>query len=338
MSRYLRRAKVQQRNVARMQTYLKTRPVGAQFFIFLFLVLSGLFVFVMMIGTALALKLAGLSLFEISDLKNWDSADGRYMVFLRTMLAVQFLGLFLIPALVFAYLSDPKPLHYLGLRKAPVFFFVAGVALLVAALPLVEYLGLLNRKINFPDSIEGWMKATEKDAQQQIGLLLKGSSPADLILNIIMVAGFAGVGEELFFRGVLQRLAIWGFKNVWVGIVVTAVLFSAVHFQFYGFFPRLLLGIFLGAIYWYGGSLWPAIAAHFFYDALLITLAYFNPEMISDDQANIIPASSIAIMAAASAIVSGALLWYMRQKSTADKKRFDAERWPNEPQTFTFDQ
>ncbi|HUQ97548.1 MAG TPA: CPBP family intramembrane glutamic endopeptidase [Chitinophagaceae bacterium] len=320
-----------------MQSYLKTRSVGSQFFIFLSLVASGLLIFVAMIGTFAAMKATGLSLFELSDVKNWSATDTRYLLFLRIMLAVQFVGLFVVPVLVFAYLSDPAPLRYLGLRKTTPFYLIAAVLLLVAALPLVEYLGALNQKIHFPSGIEGWMKSTEQEAQQQIGMLLKGRSLANLLLNIVMVAGFAGIGEELFFRGVLQRLAIWGFKNVWVGILVAAFLFSALHLQFYGFFPRFLLGILLGVIYWYSGSLWPSILAHFFYDALLITIAYYNPAMISDEQTSLIPSSAMLVSALASAVAVGALLYFMRKKSTASEGAFHQERSLNTPQSFTFE-
>lgn len=320
-----------------MQSYLKTRSVRSQAFIFLSLVFAGLLIFVVMLGTWIATKTTGLSLFEISDAGKWTGTDPRYAGFLRVMLAVQFVGLFVVPVLVFAYLSDPAPARYLGLRPASLSFFIAGILLLVAAIPLVEYLGFLNQKVAFPRSVEGWMKSTEREAQQQIGMLLRGKSLSNLVLNIIMIAGFAGIGEELFFRGVVQRLAIWGFKNVWVGIVVTAFLFSALHLQFYGFFPRLLLGIFLGAIYWYSGSLWPAILAHFFYDALLITLAYFNPSMISEKQTSIIPSSSMIVMALLSVALSAGLLFYMRKKSTASLERFQQERDLDEPQSFTFE-
>src|SRR4051812_9523812 len=124
-----------------MQSYLKTRSVRAQFFIFLSLVFSALLIFVVMIGTCLATKATGLSLFEISDVASWKGSDPRYVVFLRVMLVVQFVGLFVVPVLVFAYLSDPQPLRYLGLRRTPLLFFVAGILVMVAAIPLVEYLG-----------------------------------------------------------------------------------------------------------------------------------------------------------------------------------------------------
>lgn len=320
-----------------MQTYLKTRPVRSQAFIFLSLVTSGLLIFVMMLGMWVATKTTGLSLFELSDTSKWNTADGRYVLFLRLMLAMQFVGVFLVPVLLFAYFSDPAPVRYLGLRKTAPLFFVLGTLAMVTALPLVEYLGFLNQKIDFPNGIESWMKSTEREAQQQISMLLQQRTVSNLITNIVMVAGFAAVGEELFFRSVLQRLFIWGAKNVWVGIIVAAFLFSALHLQFYGFFPRFLLGILLGAIYWYSGSIWPAIVAHFFYDALLITLAYFNPSLIAEEHSSLIPSSAMVVAGLLSAAVTVGLVWYMRKKSTADLAQFQQERLLDGTSTFTFE-
>jgi uncharacterized protein len=137
---------------------------------------------------------------------------------------------------------------------------------------------------------------------------------------------------------VLQRLFIWGFKNVWVGIILAAFLFSALHLQFYGFFPRFVLGLLLGAIYWYSGSLWPAIAAHFIYDATLIVMAYFDPSMISEEQTSIIPSSAMMVSGVLSAVVTAGLLWYMRRKSTANAVAFQRERKLDDAPPLTFEQ
>jgi len=130
----------------------------------------------------------------------------------------------------------------------------------------------MNRNIPLPENIEQWITKSEADAQRTINLLVSRHTIKDLILNIICIAGLAAVGEELLFRGMAQRLLTKMFKNHWAGIIVTAILFSAIHMQFYGFFPRFALGVLLGIIYWYSGSLWAAMVAHFAYDALLITL------------------------------------------------------------------
>src|SRR4051812_18773258 len=105
-----------------------------------------------------------------------------------------------------------------------------------------------------------------------IQFMLKERTPAELAKNLLFILLFAGGGEELVFRGILQRMVIQKTQNQWMGFVLPAAFFSGIHFHFYGFFPRLFLGILLGAIYWYSGSLWVAILAHFLYDAAIIVV------------------------------------------------------------------
>jgi membrane protease YdiL (CAAX protease family) len=98
----------------------------------------------------------------------------------------------------------------------------------------------------------------------------------DLLVSIVLVGLLAAIGEELFFRGILQRIMIQIFRSPWLGIFVTAAIFSAIHGQFLGFIPRMILGIILGLLYWYSGSLLPAIAGHFVFNSLQILLVYYK--------------------------------------------------------------
>jgi hypothetical protein len=83
------------------------------------------------------------------------------------------------------------------------------------------------------------MKTSEESAAKQIGFMLKRNTVQDLFLNLVLVAVFAGVGEELLFRGVLQRLFIKLFKNPWAGILVTAFIFSRFICSFMDLFQGL---------------------------------------------------------------------------------------------------
>ena len=175
-------------------------------------------------------------------------------------------------------------MQYLGLRSAKPIYFILAITILLVALPFVDWTGTINHAL-IPETtaIGKWMKASEEAAAKQIGFMLKRNTVQDLLVNLVLVAVFAGVGEELLFRGVLQRLFIKFFKNPWAGILITAFIFSAIHLQFYGFIPRFILGILLGLLYWYSGSLWPAIIAHFVYDAFAVVMIWFNPAMADED-------------------------------------------------------
>lgn len=320
-----------------MQTYLKTKPVWIQLLLFLGMAM-GIFVATTLIGSSIVGAVSGLNPMEMGPIARWDKSDPRALAALRGMLLLQFLGLFSIPSLLFSYFSDPRPLHYLGLRQpSKAGYWIVGIALLFIAIPLVEATGVLNKKINFGTDLQTWAENMEAEATQTIQFMLAPNSWSGLVLNLIFIAGFAAVGEELFFRGVLQRLFIRGAKSPWVGITIAAFFFSFFHFQFFGFIPRFFLGMVLGAIYWYSGSLWTAIAAHFAYDALIIVLYHFNPQMVQNPDAPILPPVYMGTAALISAAGVGLLMWWMKRHSRtsyAEEYREDEEE-PSQ-KDFTF--
>ena len=297
-----------------MQSYLKTRPAGIQLLLFIGMAV-GIFTIFSGIGMSILSSMTGISMFEVSDISKWK-ANPKMLTYVRGMLLVQFLGLFLIPSLLFAYFSDPRPLPYIGIKKPikPI-YWILGIASLLLAIPLVEYTGLINREVDF-GSAQSWMQRMEQEAMEQIKFMLGKQTIGELITNLVFISVFAGVGEELFFRGVLQRLFIKAFKNPWAGILVTAFLFSALHVQFFGFIPRFLLGILLGAVYWYSGSLLTAIVAHFIYDAFFITVAYFQPAIIDDTNAVMFNGSAQIVLAIVSAALVVLIVWLMKKNST----------------------
>lgn len=297
-----------------MQTYLKTKPLWIQLFLFVAMAF-GIFVVFTLIGTIILSSATGIKLLEIQNIDKWNPNDPRMITFIRGLLVVQFLGLFLIPTLLFAYFSDPKPLNYLGLKSPQKnIFWILAIAAMFVAIPAVEYIGFLNQKMNFGSGMQHWMKGMEEEATKQIQFMLSKHTISELILNLIFISLFAGIGEELFFRGILQRLIIRAFKNPWMGIVVTAAIFSAFHFQFFGFFPRFLLGIVLGAIYWYSGSLWTSILAHFFYDGFIIVLTYLKPSMITETDQSSMNFSFVVVLI--SIVLTIFTIWQLKKNSS----------------------
>ena len=299
-----------------MSTYLKYRPAWSQLLVFIGLSIA-IFMVLSLIGMTVLAQFTGLGLMEMADPAKWDLSNPKTMVMVRGMLVVQFLALFLIPVFLFAYFSDPKPLQYLGLsQKVDPFYLMAGTLLLIISLPLASWLGVLNQSIPFPPGMQQWMDDMGKESNRQIEYMLGQKGIDQLFKNLFFIAVFAGVGEELFFRGVIQRLLIRWFKNHWAGILVTAAFFSAIHFQFDGFFPRMMLGILLGAIYWYSGSLWPAILAHVVYDAFIVVVTYLDPSKISSEDPVKVTGASLWIQGFISLILVVALVRWMKMRST----------------------
>ncbi len=297
-----------------MRGFLKNKSAGSQILIVLGLVLVSMFIFSLLGGFILA-AISGMGLKELADPSKWDYKKPSVLFMVRGMMLVQFVGVFLIPSFLAAWMFSNNKRKYLGLVAPSNFnYFIAAIAIMLVALPLVNWLGELNRNVQFPASLEKWLQKSENEAQQTIVGVLSHRGINNLLLNLVFIAAFAGVGEELLFRGVIQRILIKLFKSPWAGIIVTAILFSALHMQFYGFVPRFLLGILLGIIYWYSGSLWPAIVAHFLYDGVLIVLAYFNPEMI-DDKAMAGKTANLALAGLVSLALVSALAWWMIKQS-----------------------
>ena len=318
-----------------MQTYLKTRPVWIQLLLFIGMAF-GIFFALSLIGMLLLSGMTGIGMSDLQDADNWDFSNPKMIYFMRGMLLLQFLGLFVIPSLLFAYFADPKPMQFIGLRKpsAPL-YWALGFMVLLISLPLVEYLGQLNQKISLDHETNKWMKGLEEDAAKQIQFMLKEHTVSELLLNLVFIAVFAGVGEELFFRGILQRLMIRAFKSPWAGIIITPAIFSGFHFQFFGFFPRLALGILLGAVYWYSGSLWTAILAHFLYDALIIVLVYFNPEMIREPNKPMMDPANLIVAAVISLAATLFIVWQMKKHSRTSYQEIYNDDKPD-PNPFSF--
>ena len=318
-----------------MQTYLKTKPIWVQLLLFIGMAF-GIFFILTAIGVVILSRMTGIGLTQLQDINNWDPDNSNYIFFIRGMLLFQFLGLFLIPSLLFAYFSDPHPLSYLGFRSPSknVFILLALIAMLVA-IPIVEYTGMLNQQIRFGGA-QKWIKSMEEDATKQIQFMLHKHTGKELFLNLIFISLFAGIGEELFFRGILQRMFIRASRRPLIGIIITAAIFSAFHVQLFGFVPRLLLGIVLGCIYWYSGSILLSIIAHFFYDGLLIVIAYFQPSIIQNPDSTMFNPTLMLPLAIGSAILTYIIIRQMKTLSVTSYSQVYKNDIITKDEDFTF--
>ncbi|MEJ7737896.1 MAG: type II CAAX endopeptidase family protein [Chitinophagaceae bacterium] len=270
----------------------------------------GLLLIINIVGAFVIVLFAGIT---PQDLQGKDLSKPAVLSSVRALLAVSTIGSFLVPSLVFAYLSDRSPLQYIGFKKpVPLFFLLIAVVVIIGAFPMVAWLGEINQNMHLPKSMqktENLLREVEaKGNQFQHGLLIM-KSRTDLIIMLVVLAVLPAVAEEIFFRGVLQRLFIQLTRRPWTGIITTAILFSAIHFQFLGFIPRLVLGIVLGALYWFSGSIWPGILAHFINNGLQIILVYHTPQLMNKE-----PDFTVGLIACSTILVV-ALTWWMQKLS-----------------------
>lgn len=233
---------------------------------------------------ALAGLVAGMLIFNapLNEISNFISNPNtpKAVSFLKFYQVINQIGVFILPALFFSFLISNSSFEYLSLNKVPrlINIFVGGL-IIYTILPFNSYLDELNRNMNLPDflsGMEGWMKEKEDQARKLTEIFLNTHSITGLSVNILIVALMPAIGEELLFRGVFLKLFNGIFKNVHVAILLSAVIFSAIHFQFYGFIPRLMLGIVLGYLFVFTGNLWVPVFVHFLNNASSAIIYYLH--------------------------------------------------------------
>ena len=193
---------------------------------------------------------------------------------LRWSLFFQAFAVFILPGLLFIFLFYPgRKLAYLDIALPPklLTLLLAGV-FLFASLPLVNLMFQANTMIALPE----WMRSMEQNALGIMQSLLEMDHFGIFLLNLLLIAVLPGIGEELLFRGILQKQLAILFRNPIAGIWVAAILFSAAHFQFEGFLPRIALGLVLGYLYYWTRNLWVPIFVHFLNNGFQIGYLYFT--------------------------------------------------------------
>jgi len=186
------------------------------------------------------------------------------------------IGAFLVPALLFAYCQDRMWFNYNAANRKPPYAMTNIVLILsITLLPVVGVLSAFNQNIMPQEgSVAEFMRNMEEAANHILELVTSQHSTWDLISNLLIFAVLASVCEEFFFQGALQPLMMKWTKNPHIGILITALIFSALHFQFYGFIPRFVLGVYLGYLFFWSRSLWLPILAHVLHNALSILIDY----------------------------------------------------------------
>ena len=245
---------------------------------------------------------------------------------------------YLAPSLILPWLLyRQKPLNFLGAKTKPsIILFLLTILIFYASSPLIDLAGVWNSKLQLPGfmhNIEKWMRDSEDTNDRLTGYFLKMPDIAALFINILIMAVLPAIGEEFMFRGFIQRtLASW-FKNPHWAILLSAAIFSFVHFQFYGFIPRMMLGVLFGYLFYWSGDIKLAIFAHFInnFAAVMVEYRRQHPEAISilpeDAFMNHIYIYYLSVIALG--ILVFTFYWLSRHyhKSVDDKLRGKPGRW-----------
>ena len=194
---------------------------------------------------------------------------------MRISLLVLHFFSFLFPALFFAWMLHRNRIskfftfHHGIIGKS----LVLGLIMLLISLPIIQYSYFLNQQIPLPH----WMTQMEADATETLLNLIQMDSLGELLINLLLMALLPALGEELVFRGILQQYGYSLFKRKSISVWITALLFSAIHFQFEGFIPRFLLGLLLGYLFYWTHQILVPIIIHFANNAIMVIASYSLP-------------------------------------------------------------
>jgi membrane protease YdiL (CAAX protease family) len=285
--------------------------------------------FVSQLVTALiAVPFFGFS--KVATLLNGvNMTDPESISMLKFFQVSQTIGLFILPSFIVAYLIFDDTLHSLQLMKASgTVPSVLTIGLIFALNPFINLLGEFNSGMHFPEWLSGmeqWMRNAEDSAAKLTEVFLETDQIQVLLFNLVMVAVLPALGEELLFRGVIQKILIGLTKNNHAGIWLSAALFSALHMQFFGFFPRMILGAVFGYLLVWSGSLWLPVLAHFVNNAGAVIALYLIDKGMIGPVIEDFGARPGTWGYAISGFVIGLILLLIIRQQTGDRKRIKVE-------------
>jgi uncharacterized protein len=230
---------------------------------------------------------------------------------------------FLLPALAYWRMSEGYHLrNFITRPLPPSFVILLAIVIVLVLMPFNSWMIELNGQMTLPkvfQSLENWMKEQEDSLANLTTFMTNFDSIPQLMFAIVVIAAVPALGEEVLFRGIIQRKILTKTHSHHAAIWLSAILFSAIHFQFYGFLPRMLLGAMFGYLYWWSANLWIPIIAHFINNAFTVCIFFLNHHGIINfdiEQSQ----NSVPLMAALLSLVSTIfLLIYL--KRIAEKTR-----------------
>jgi membrane protease YdiL (CAAX protease family) len=252
--------------------------------------------FLMLIGVVLGLILAGtiISILIISSSFGKDVLNDTLNLkvsSLQTQNALWVLQIvsttlpLLLSPVFFSYIIVREPDDYLKTTfhfpwlLMPIVFLT-----MMLSQPLMEFIGNINQHMNLPQ----WMRDEENRLKQASDSMMQMKTVGSMFFNLFIIGLVTALAEEFLFRGCLQTIFLRWMKNKHVAIWITAILFSAFHMEFFGFLPRMMLGLLFGYFVAWSGSIWPAVWAHFLNNGTVVVITYlYQHKLINinpDDQ------------------------------------------------------
>ena len=243
--------------------------------------------------TRILVWLAIMAVLTLLAMGGWMLAggDAQSVTSLKWLQGIQTIATFLLPAIIGAWLWSPdhRPFRWLKLDQRLTtnnqrLTIIVALATMILAIPAINLLADLNSRVVLPEclaSLEATLRAQEEAAARLTEQFLQADNVGTLLINIGLMALLPALAEEISFRGTLQQiispssfhLSFSSYK-IHLAIWVTAIVFSAIHMQFYGFVPRMLMGAMFGYVFVWTGSLWIPILMHATNNSIAV-ISYF---------------------------------------------------------------
>jgi membrane protease YdiL (CAAX protease family) len=232
-----------------------------------------------MLGLLIGKLFFGIDLATLAEVVS-NPQSAREIAFVKFYQLINQLGVFIVPVVIYSFFVTSSTSRYLSLNKSPnaTNLFIMGLVVFTI-LPFINFLGEVNQQITLPETFSGvelWMLEKEEQARHLTEIFLKTSTISGLLINLFIMALVPAIGEELLFRGVVLRLFREMTNNVHLAVIISAILFAALHFQFYGFLPRFFLGVILGYSFVITQNLWVPIFIHLVNNAASVTVFYLH--------------------------------------------------------------
>jgi len=273
---------------------MEEKPVSTIHPTLQFLILAGIFIVFFVAGGVIGVGIVYVTygLKTIAQIGTFNTAyPGVISAIWILQITSTTIPLFVGP-LIFARFVMNEPAAYLKptIKISPVLFLLVLVIMFFSA-PVMEWLVNINQKMVFPHFLQGlydWMRHSEDEAAKETTLLLQMKTLGAMLFDLLVIGLLTAIAEEFLFRGCVQTIFTRWTKNKHWGIWIAAIMFSAFHLQFFGFLPRLMLGVLFGYFVAWSGSIWTSVWAHFINNGTAVVVTYlFQQKVIKlnpDDQ------------------------------------------------------
>lgn len=250
-------------------------------FISKIMILVGLTMIFMVIGSIIGIffftQITGMPFDQVADfqkyLHDYPNMYDAVMALQTFSTPIPFIG----ASLFFWYIIEKQTVDTLSFHEVKPMVFIVVALLVIGFMGFDALIIEWNQGMVLPEAMRGvekWMKNSEEATGEMTKFLTTFKTPSQLIVALVVVAVLAGISEELLFRGVLQNITLRAFGNPHLAIWFAAFTFSFIHLQFYGFFPRMLLGALFGYLYYWTKNLWVPMFAHFVNNGFTLLMAY----------------------------------------------------------------